>query len=217
MRRSIPFVFIVMAMLRSPCGWAAIVTTTADSGPGSLRQAIASASPGETLTFAVSGLITLTSGELLITTNLTITGPGASQLTVQRSSTAGTPDFRIFDIKSRGIVTISGLTVSNGRSDFGGGVLNRAGLVEDTAPEVRPAIAHSQTGDGDDSAGLDVEDAKVRRPGSGAPLHSQLTRPRTCDGQVGSDQQLTAGQSNEATDGEGQGLAGAGAGNGLAQ
>src|SRR5439155_8773827 len=92
----------------------------------------------------------------------------------------------------------------------------RSGLVEDTAPGVSPAIVHSQTGDSHGS-GPDVEDAKVRRPGSRAPMYSQLTRPRTCDGQVGSDQQLTAGQSNEATDGEGQGLAGAGAGNGLAQ
>jgi len=81
--------------------------------------------PGETLTFGVSGLITLTSGELLITTNLTITGPGASQLTVQRSTAGGTPDFRIFDIRS-GIVTLSGLTVNNGRSDSGGGLLNQA-------------------------------------------------------------------------------------------
>src|SRR5438876_862063 len=125
MKRPIPFVLVVMAMLHSPFGWAAIVNTTADSGPGSLRAAIASATPGETLTFAVSGLITLTSAELLITTNLTITGPGASQLTVQRSTAAGMPDFRIFDIRS-GTVTISGLTVSNGRSDSGGGILNQA-------------------------------------------------------------------------------------------
>src|SRR3989454_1728448 len=125
MRRLIPFVLAVVTMLRSQYGWAAIITTTADSGPGSLREAIASATPGETLTFAVSGLVTLTSGELLITTNLTITGPGASQLTVQRSTAAGTPDFRIFDIRS-GTVTISGLTVNNGRSDSGGGILNQA-------------------------------------------------------------------------------------------
>src|SRR5881394_2051179 len=125
MRISIPFVLAIFAMLPSPRGWAAVVTTTGDSGPGSLRQAIADATPGETLTFVVTSPITLTSGELLITTNLTITGPGASQLTVQRSTAAGTPDFRIFDIRS-GIVTISGLTVSNGRSDSGGGILNQA-------------------------------------------------------------------------------------------
>ena len=90
------------------------------------------------------------------------------------------------------------------------------GLVEDTAPRIGLAIAHSQTGDSDGS-GSNIEDAKVRHPGSSAPLDGQLTRPRTCDGQVGGDQQLTAGQGNEAADGEGQGLAGAGAGNGLAQ
>ena len=127
MKRSIPFI-IVMAMLHSPWARAAIVTTTADTGPGSLRQAIGNATPGETLTFAVSGSITLTSGELFITNNLTITGPGASQLTVQRSTAAGTPDFRVFDIRS-GTVTISGLTVNNGRSDSGGGVFIRAGSV----------------------------------------------------------------------------------------
>src|SRR5438045_4186498 len=95
MKRTIPHVFVVMAILLSQPACAAIVTTTADSGPGSLRQAIASATPGETLTFAISGIITLTSGELLITTNLTITGPGTNQLTLQRSIVAGTPDFRI--------------------------------------------------------------------------------------------------------------------------
>src|SRR5436190_287000 len=125
MRISIPFVLAIFAMLPSPRGWAAVVTTTGDSGPGSLRQAIADATPGETLTFAVTSPITLTSGELLITTNLTITGPGASQLTVQRSAAAGTPNFRIFNIRS-GTVTISGLTVNNGRADSGAGILNQA-------------------------------------------------------------------------------------------
>ena len=41
------------------------------------------------------GAINLTSAELLINKNLTISGPGANLLTVQRSSTGGTPDFRI--------------------------------------------------------------------------------------------------------------------------
>ncbi|PYJ59736.1 MAG: hypothetical protein DME24_11985, partial [Verrucomicrobia bacterium] len=63
------------ALLRSPFASAAVVTTTDDSGPGSLREAIATAAPGETVTFAVSGVIALSSGELVITTNLTIAGP----------------------------------------------------------------------------------------------------------------------------------------------
>src|SRR5581483_10746624 len=62
------------------------VTNTNDSGAGSLRQAIADAMPGDTINFSVTGAITLTSGALGITKNLTIQGPGANQLTVQRST-----------------------------------------------------------------------------------------------------------------------------------
>ena len=40
------------------------VTNTNDSGPDSLRQALAAAHDGDRITFAVSGTITLTSGGL---------------------------------------------------------------------------------------------------------------------------------------------------------
>ena len=56
------------------------------SGPGSLRQAILNASSGDAINFAPSvTTVTLTSGELVIDKNLTITGPGANHLTVQGS------------------------------------------------------------------------------------------------------------------------------------
>jgi hypothetical protein len=66
------------------------VTNTNDSGPGSLRQAIldANAAPGaDTITFqaGVSGTITLTRGQLLITDDLTLAGPGADVLAVRAS------------------------------------------------------------------------------------------------------------------------------------
>ena len=71
---------------------ATVVSNTNDSGAGSLRHAILGACPGGTITFA-AGLtsggpvtITLTSGELLIDKNLTINGPGANLLSVERRS-----------------------------------------------------------------------------------------------------------------------------------
>src|SRR5262249_22715731 len=69
-----------------------VVMNNGDSGAGSLRQAILAACPGSTITFANSiNLITLTSGELVINKNLTIQGPGANLLSVQRNTAQGTP------------------------------------------------------------------------------------------------------------------------------
>src|SRR5690606_27888979 len=54
------------------------VTNTNDSGPGSLRQAIADAGFGDTIIFdlPLPATITLTSGQLVVSNNLTIEGPG---------------------------------------------------------------------------------------------------------------------------------------------
>jgi CSLREA domain-containing protein len=85
------------------------VNSTPDAGgtcPGAdctLRQAIASAaSTGDTINFGLpaNSAITLSTGELLINKSLTISGPGANLLTVQRSSAPGTSAFRIFDHES---------------------------------------------------------------------------------------------------------------------
>jgi hypothetical protein len=93
-----------------------MVTNLNDSGAGSLRQAIASAVSGDTIIFAagLTGAITLTSGELGISKNLTITGPGAKTLSVRRSLAAGTPFFRIFSVGAGQSVSISGLTIADG-------------------------------------------------------------------------------------------------------
>ncbi|HXF09146.1 MAG TPA: hypothetical protein VN625_00060, partial [Desulfuromonadaceae bacterium] len=53
---------------------AQVVTSSADSGAGSLRDTIAAASPGDVITFSnsLSGqTITLTSGQLVLDKNLT--------------------------------------------------------------------------------------------------------------------------------------------------
>src|SRR2546423_15240699 len=56
------------------------VTTTSDSGLGSLRQALADANNGDTINFTVTGTIALTSDELAVDKSVTISGPGPSLL-----------------------------------------------------------------------------------------------------------------------------------------
>jgi hypothetical protein len=74
---------LALVLAVAPCASGIItVTNLNDSGPGSLRQAIVDATPAETIDFAVTGKITRTSGELVINKDLTLIGPGATNLTV---------------------------------------------------------------------------------------------------------------------------------------
>lgn len=102
------------------------VTNTNDSGPGSLRQALSVANDGDTIDFAVTGTITLTTGELPVNDSITISGPGAANLAVD-----GNTDNRVFHVGPGKTVTISALTIINGNAngeffpdDSGGGVYN---------------------------------------------------------------------------------------------
>jgi hypothetical protein len=104
------------------------VGNLADSGPGSLRQAIldANAQPGaDTIDFAdgLHGTIALASGQLGITDDLTIDGPGADQLAV-----SGSHRSRVFALSGGVTVSLAGLTITDGRvvgtSESGGGIYN---------------------------------------------------------------------------------------------
>ncbi len=104
------------------------VTNTNDSGSGSLRQAIANAASGDTIVFAsnlTGGTITLTSGQLTINKRLTISGLGASALTVR-----GNRAYRVFNLGTSAVVTISGLTIADGyiKNARGGGIYNGGSL-----------------------------------------------------------------------------------------
>ena len=77
----IPFALAQRKSRRAPANIITVVNLN-DSGTGSLRQALADANDGDTIDFAVSGTIGLTSGELVIDKNITISGPGSNSLTV---------------------------------------------------------------------------------------------------------------------------------------
>jgi len=73
----------------------------------------------------VSGTITLTTGELAISKNLTIAGPGAGVITV-----GGNHASRVFDIAATYRVGISRVMISdgNGQLSDGGGIENHGTL-----------------------------------------------------------------------------------------
>lgn len=117
-----------------------LVTTTNDSGAGSLRQAVANANalPGtDTITFsdgtdgtvnftdAVQDTIVLTSGQVTISSNLIVLGGAANRVAVNGGGTS-----RVFEIEPAANVRFVGLTVTNGGGvTHGGGILNRGDLV----------------------------------------------------------------------------------------
>ena len=112
---------------------APVVTNTSDTGPGSLRQALADAQDGDVITFDISSassqkvsssvsMINLTNGELVIDKDITISGPGANALEITRDGAAA--PFRIFHVNAGHTVTIRGLTIGNGLATAGGGIYN---------------------------------------------------------------------------------------------
>ncbi|HEY4239987.1 MAG TPA: right-handed parallel beta-helix repeat-containing protein [Kofleriaceae bacterium] len=104
------------------------VTSTADSGTGTLRDAITQANAAggtNTVTITATGTITLASSLPTITTAMTITGPGAAQLAVTAPGLQG-PAFT-----TAADVTISAMTLTGGDSEFseGGVVASESGTL----------------------------------------------------------------------------------------
>jgi len=110
------------------------VTNLNDSGVGSLRQAILDANAtrrDETITFSVTGTITLTSGQLTLTDDVTIDGPGAASLTL---SGPGYPTSRVLQVSAGVTLDLSDVTIANGVANSGatgyegGGIYNAGTL-----------------------------------------------------------------------------------------
>lgn len=119
----------VAALAVAPSADAATFTVTnlSDSGAGSLRQAIIDANTtggADVVAFqaALSGTITLTTGQLYISDSVDIQGPGASVMTV-----SGNNSSRVFYMYSNATeldVRIAGLTITEGSETIGAGVIN---------------------------------------------------------------------------------------------
>ena len=104
-----------------------VVTTLADTGVGTLRSAITMADQGAAsksyvIKFSVTlpATIDLLSALPDLSNNISIKGPGASDLTVQRDPNA-TALFSVFTVDSGETISLSGITISGGNAGGGNG------------------------------------------------------------------------------------------------
>jgi hypothetical protein len=142
-----------------------MVTSFADSGDGSLRAMIAAAQSGDQIVFDQSlqgQTITLTSGELALTKSLDIEGLGADQLAV-----SGNHASRVFNISGGVMVTIAGLTITDGLAvgsgltGGGGGILNVGSTLTLTQDVLSNNEVHPESGGANGGASSNVTGARL--------------------------------------------------------
>ncbi len=135
--RLLPLLLLCVLLMGGAGARAATLTVSSladDGSAGTLRTQVGTASPGDTIDFSVTGTISLTSGTLSITKNLTIIGPTtAPGITVSGGSNGAK---RNLNISAQ--VTISDLTISDGQINpnsypvypdtAGGGIFNTGPL-----------------------------------------------------------------------------------------
>ena len=135
----------------------------ADAGAGSLRQAVLDANANlgaDTIRFAhnVAGPIGLSSGQLNITDNVTVNGPGADRLALNGNDTT-----RLIHVNAGVHVALDRLTISHGRADNGGGVWNDHGILMLDRIVVSDSQAVGATGAGASGGGV-FNDGGAHRP-----------------------------------------------------
>lgn len=119
------------------------VTSTADDGVGSLREAVTNATADQEICFqnlTMPATIVLANNDINIGTGLKITGPGRDLLTIEGGSN------RVFEIiPSATTVTITGMTIANSATGGGGAMKINGGTISLT----------NMRFDGNEAAGFD--------------------------------------------------------------
>src|SRR5678815_3718311 len=103
------------------------VTSTADTGSGTLRQALLDASDGDVIEVALAGcpcVITLYSGSLQTSRSVNIIGPGADMLTLDGNGGVGIDPARRLILETGGTLYLEGITFANS----GTGIFNSGNL-----------------------------------------------------------------------------------------
>lgn len=170
---------VLCSMATAPPAAAATftVSTTADSGPGSLRAAIAAAQqttgPNDVeFAHGVRGTIVLTSGAIVINQSVTIAGPGAHRLAI-----SGNDADRIFDIEGGTAinVSISGLRIKHGLADSSSSHGSAGGAIYISGATVMLAGVVLTRNQAIDSLGSTAEGGAIALVGGASVSASDLT------------------------------------------
>jgi predicted outer membrane repeat protein len=132
------FLCLLAASLWSVSSSAATLTVTssADSGAGSLRATVAAAGAGDVIQFdaSLTGQVILLASQITVNKALTIEGPGADKITI-----SGGKRSRILNVTAP--LTLSGATLKNGLGDGAAlfvlrtrAIVSRCDFVENNAP-----------------------------------------------------------------------------------
>jgi len=136
------------------------VSNCNDAGPGSLRDAVTSASTGDTVDASAltCSTITLTTGTLsTIADGLTIVGPGPDALTITANHAS-----RILLHAGTGTLTLSGMTIREGRFSSYGSAPARGGCIFSTGTVSLGSVKYHLP-----QSGVAVNDCVVEAHGDG--------------------------------------------------
>jgi VCBS repeat-containing protein len=145
-------------LLTTPSAGACTVAANDCSLRGAITAANANAGDDTIYLLGVSGTVNLTKALPDLSSNISIEGPGADQFTVRRS-TGG--DYGIFTVTSGSVVSISGITVSGGKANFGGGIFNHGGTLTISASTISGNSAGIGGGISNDRGTLTITDSTI--------------------------------------------------------
>ena len=137
------------SLIVTPWGRDREVTSLIDSGPGTLRDRLNDAQPGDVIRFPFGAAVGLFTRLPVIPSGVTIVGPGADELSIAAPGGA-----RIFQTRPGGVNTIAGMTLVGGNETggFGGAILNEGILhlldvwMDSNRAGVGGGIFNSETG-----------------------------------------------------------------------
>ncbi|MBK8821796.1 MAG: S-layer homology domain-containing protein [Anaerolineales bacterium] len=106
----------------------AITAANTDTASGATSGECAAGSGTDVITFDANYTITLGSQLPAVITEMTITGNGAANTIIQANADPNVVNYRLFAVNLGGNLTLDQLKVQNGRTPFGGGILNSGTL-----------------------------------------------------------------------------------------